>query len=80
MKELVSRFCPKCNNPMEMIRSVRGIPFYIVPRAQSPPYARKAIGVDTVGGGVPVDLYVCPKCKYVEMYALGREQAEALIS
>jgi len=78
MKEVVPRFCPKCSNLMEEVKPARNPPCHVIPRGDAAPYRSKVISTG-VYGGVPVELYVCPKCRYVEIYALGREGAEALL-
>ncbi len=64
------RLCPTCNSPMSEVKH-EGHVGHIIPLAPGP----RGEGVD-VRGGLPVEVFVCPKCRFVKLYSMGRKGAE----
>ena len=72
-------FCRKCNVPMEKtgakIQTTEGNtaewPFYCIPQLGVSPT------IALINAVKPVEVFVCPKCRLVEMYSAGRGGAES---
>jgi hypothetical protein len=57
------RLCPKCSQPMRLVDMACGLPAYIDPDKRDKD--KNAISTKLV---LPVAVYHCPNCRYVELY------------
>jgi predicted nucleic-acid-binding Zn-ribbon protein len=58
------KFCPKCNGPLNETK-----PYHAIPRLRSDR------GVD-VTASLAIEIFVCMKCRYLELYSAERQDAE----
>lgn len=72
-------FCRKCNVPMKKVtRPIQTIegnrhewPYHCIPQLElDPPIAK-------INSVLPVEVFVCEKCRLVELYSAGRKGAES---
>jgi uncharacterized protein with PIN domain len=64
------RLCPTCNSPMQELKDERFVG-HILPMAPS----RGGQVVD-VYAGLIVEVFVCPKCRFIKLYSMGRKGTE----
>ena len=68
--EFEIRMCPTCNSPMSEVKEKSHVG-HIIPLV--PGQTGEAVDVH---GGLPVEVFVCPKCRFVKLYSMGRKGTE----
>ena len=60
------KICPKCSEAMNRVDAVTALPAYIGKEGRKYGDKSPAISISEVW---TVEMYVCPKCRFVELYA-----------
>ena len=60
------KLCPKCSETMNRVNASTALPVYIGEKDRKPGDKSPAISVSDVW---TVEMYTCPKCRFVELYA-----------
>jgi Zn-finger nucleic acid-binding protein len=64
--EIDRKICPKCSEVMHRVNASTALPTYIGSKDRKPGDRDPAISVSDVW---TVEMYTCPKCRFVELYA-----------
>lgn len=60
------KLCPKCSESMNRINTVTALPTYIGKEGRKLGDPSPAISISEVW---TLEMYTCPKCRFVELYA-----------